>query len=115
MVTDNRRTVRVPDSEWEIAQQAAAAAGENISDWVRGVLRQAALANPSAAETEYRATLLDPPSDAPDPLVVYVRRPLAEDEVRRLFPRKRWHLEAREVTPWHPASKRPLLSNHSDD
>ncbi|MFI5782610.1 hypothetical protein [Nocardia sp. NPDC051570] len=106
-MTDDRRTIRIPDSEWEAAQRDAGEAGESVSDRVRRLLREAALTS-AGAQTVYRATLLEPAASTGKPVIVHIDENLAEDEIRKLFPRKTWLLEARDVTGWRPASKRPL-------
>lgn len=116
VVSDDRRTIRIPDEEWDAAGALADAEGETRSDLVRRLLRQEAMRKPDSIgfRTEFRATLLTPVagSDAP---IVHDRLTGAEDELRKVFPRTTWDLEARDVSPWRPASRRPTASARSED
>jgi hypothetical protein len=46
-----RRTIRVPDSEWDVAKEAADANGDTLSDVIRAALRRYANSRRQAART----------------------------------------------------------------
>ncbi len=94
-----RRTIRIPDDEWESALAAAEANGESLSAVIR---RRIADYAQGAATVEYRATSRTNPA-----LVVEnVTGPI--DEVRSLFPARHWHVEVRESTGYRPVGRRSV-------
>lgn len=92
-----RRTIRIPDAEWEAGQQAAEANGEPLSAVIR---RRVADYVDGEMALEYRAT-----SRTRASLVVeHISGDL--DEVRGHFPAKYWLLEAREVSGYRAVGRR---------
>lgn len=92
-----RRTIRVPDDEWESGLAAAEANGENLSAVIR---RRIADYAEGAATVEYRAT------SRTNPGLVVEKIAGNLDDVRRLFPSKHWHVDSREVTGYRPVGRR---------
>lgn len=94
-----RRTIRIPDDEWESGMAAAEANGESLSAVIR---RRIADYAAGAAKVEYRATSRSDPG-------LVVRNITGQiDEVRSLFPAKHWHVESREVTGYRPVGRRAV-------
>lgn len=94
-----RRTIRIPDDEWESALAAAEANGESLSAVIR---RRIADYAQGAATVEYRATSRTNPA-----LVVEnITGPI--EEVRSLFPARYWHVEVRESTGYRPVGRRSV-------
>ncbi|GAT07736.1 uncharacterized protein RMCN_0869 [Mycolicibacterium novocastrense] len=94
-----RRSVRVPDEIWDPAVAAASAAGETITAVIRRALARYALEGGGDAEVEYRATPKDDRFDAVTNIVG------AYEDVRRLYPARRWVLEERTVSGYRPAGR----------
>lgn len=90
-----RRTVRIPDDEWDAGQRAAAANNDNLSAVIRRGIADYAKGSPVV---EYRAT-----SRTIAGLVVDVAADLAD--VRAHFPARYWTLDAREVGALRPARR----------
>ncbi|MEB3023467.1 MULTISPECIES: hypothetical protein [Mycolicibacter] len=104
MTTTPRRTIRIPDAEWDAGLAKAQAQGQTLTDVLRRLLASYLVSNPdelSEYGTEYRAT----PKDADSSLTVEGITGRFED-VRRLYPPKRWYLEERTVSPYKAASRR---------
>lgn len=98
-----RRTVRIPDAEWDAGHAIAQSQGETLTDVLRRLLGGYLVGNASELSdygTEYRAI----PKDADRSLTVECITGRFED-VRRLYPAKHWHLEERTVSPYRPISK----------
>lgn len=101
-----RRTVRIPDSEWDAGHAKAQAQGETLTDVLRRLLAGYLVGNADELSdygTEYRAT----PRDADSSLTVECITGRFED-VRRLYPPKHWRLEERTVSPYKASSRRAV-------
>lgn len=94
-----RRTIRIPDDEWESGQQAAEANGENLSAVIR---RRVADYVDGGTTMEYRATSRTIPSLVIDSIAGDI------DDVRGHFPAKHWLLEGREVSGYRPVGRRSV-------
>ncbi|MCX8559030.1 hypothetical protein OS121_28725 [Mycolicibacterium mucogenicum] len=101
-----RRTVRIPDAEWDAGHAKAQSQGETLTDVLRRLLADYLVGNADELGdygTEYRAT----PKDADSALTVEYITGRFED-VRRLYPPKNWHLEERTVSPYKASSRRAV-------
>lgn len=101
-----RRTFRTTDAEWNAALAAAAHNGETLAAVLRRFLIDYTMGQAGGLDgysTEYRATSVDPVGEAPH-VLAGLTGPL--DEVRRLYPAKRWLLEERDVSPYRPVKRR---------
>jgi hypothetical protein len=101
-----RRTFRATDEEWNAAMAAAGRNGETLAAVLRRFLVDYTMGQAGGLDgysTEYRATSVDPVGDAPH-VLSGLTGPL--DEVRRLYPATRWHLEERDVSPYRAAKRR---------
>ncbi|WP_131813202.1 hypothetical protein [Mycolicibacterium fortuitum] len=94
-----RRTIRIPDDEWESGQQAAEANGETLSAVIR---RRVADYVDGGTTMEYRATSRTNPSLVIESITGDL------DDVRGHFPAKRWFLEGREVSDYRPVGRRSV-------
>lgn len=92
-----RRTIRVPDDEWEAALRAAAANHEVLAAVIRRRIADYAHGDTT---TEYRATSRTLPGLVVDNIVGDF------DAVKAHFPTKHWLLQARDVTTHQPARRR---------
>jgi hypothetical protein len=92
-----RRTIRIPDDEWESGLAAAEANGESLSAVIR---RRIADYTEGTATVEYRAT------SRTDPGLVVEKIIGDLDEVRSHFPAKHWQVESREVTGYRSVGRR---------
>lgn len=101
-----RRTIRIPDEEWNAGMAAASRNGETLSAVVRRAITAYAMdqaADLGDYHVEYRATSkLDL---AGEPVVV-TGLTGDIDTVRQLYPATRWHLEERDVSPYRTCSRR---------
>jgi len=101
-----RRTVRIPDTEWDAGHAKAQAQGETLTDVLRRLLAGYLVGNADELSdygTEYRAI----PKDADSSLTVECITGRFED-VRRLYPPKHWHLEERTVSPYKASARRAI-------
>lgn len=99
-----RRTVRIPDAEWDAGHVKAQSHGETLTDVLRRLLAGYLVGNASELSgysSEYRAT----PRSADSSLTVEGITGRFED-VRRLYPPRLWHLEERTVSPYRACSRR---------
>lgn len=106
MTSPRRRTLRIPDSEWDAGHAKAQAQGETLTDVLRRLLASYLVGNAQDLNdygTEYRAT----PKGADSSLTVECITGRFED-VRRLYPPKLWHLEERTVSPYKASSRRTV-------
>lgn len=92
-----RRTIRIPDDEWESGLSAAEANGESLSAVIR---RRVADYAEGAVTVEYRAT------SRTNPGLVVEKITGSLDDVRSHFPPKHWHVDSREVTGYRPVGRR---------
>ncbi len=92
-----RRTIRIPDDEWESGQRAAESNGETLSAVIR---RRIADYVDGDTTVEYRATSRTIPS------LVIENIAGDRDEVRGHFPAKHWLIESREVPAYRPVGRR---------
>lgn len=94
-----RRSLRVPDAEWDAAALAASHNGETLTAVIRRELVRYAQTSdaPAAALVEYRAT----PKDERFAAVVGITGPL--EAVRATYPSRHWILEERTVSGYRPA------------
>ncbi|MFW0153977.1 hypothetical protein ACNUDN_29890 [Mycobacterium sp. smrl_JER01] len=94
-----RRSLRVPDSEWDAAATAASRNGETLTAVIRRELVRYAQSSdaPDAALVEYRAT----PKDERFAAVVGITGPL--EAVRATYPSRHWILEERTISGYRPA------------
>lgn len=89
-----RRTIRIPDDEWDAGHVKAQEEGDNLTSVLRRLLRGYL----SGTSIEYLATPRDPA----------ISKPVSEiagryQDIRRLYPAKHWHLEERDVSGYRPA------------
>ena len=98
-----RRTIRMSDEEWAAGHTKAQAQGETLTEVLRRLLTGYLVDNASGLnyDVEYRAV----PKNADISLTVDGIAAKYED-VRRIYPAKHWHLEARTVSPYRPALPR---------
>lgn len=105
-MTTPRRTVRIPDSEWDAGHVKAQAEGATLTDVLRRLLAGYLVGNAeglSEYQTEYRAI----PRDADSSLAVE-RITGRYEEVRRLYPAKHWILEERTVSPYKSSTRKSV-------
>ncbi len=95
-----RRSIRIPDDEWESGLAAAEANGESLPAVVRR--RIADYAEGAAQAVEYRATSRTNPGWVVENITGGL------DDVRSHFPAKHWYVESREVTGYRPVGRRSL-------
>ncbi|MCX5046280.1 hypothetical protein OG921_24210 [Aldersonia sp. NBC_00410] len=109
-----RRTVRIPDDEWQPSTEKAAADGETIAAVIRRLLRAWRMNDTRDLDryrTEYRATAKTPDADGH-------RRDITNltgsyDQVRQQYPARHWDLEERVVSPYRPAIRQAQASPKS--
>lgn len=94
-----RRSIRIPDDEWEAGLRAAEANGETLSAVIR---RRVAAYTDGATRVEYRATSRTKPE-----LVIENITGELED-IRGHFPAKHWLVEGRETTGYRPVGRRSV-------
>lgn len=109
-----RRSLRVPDTEWDAAAAAASHNGETLTAVIRRELVRYAQAgaNPDAAIIEYRAT----PKDERLSAVDGITGPF--EAIRATYPSRHWTLEERTVSGYRPARSSAgrgtnVVQNHS--
>lgn len=102
-----RRSLRVPDSEWDAAALAASHNGETLTAVIRRELVRYAQAgaNPDVALIEYRAT----PKDERLCAVDGITGPF--EAVRATYPSRHWILEERTVSGYRPARSSGHVTN----
>lgn len=105
-MTTPRRTVRIPDAEWDAGHVRAQSEGETLTDVLRRLLAGYLVGNAeglSDYQTEYRVI----PRDADSSLTVegITGR---YDDVRRLYPAKQWRLEERTVSPYKASTRKSV-------
>ncbi|WP_280381375.1 hypothetical protein [Nocardia wallacei] len=109
VMSEDRRTIRLPDEEWETAQSLAESMQlGSRSEAIRTLIRDAAMKRSSTIsgyQVEYRATLKAAVAGTDKPVVVEGLKG-DEDELRALFPPRLWDMEARDVSPYRPAARR---------
>ncbi len=94
-----RRTIRIPDAEWEAALQAAEARGETLSAVIRRRVADYCGGGPAV---EYRAVSRTIPGLAVDALTGDL------EDIRAHFPAKHWLLHSREVSGYRPVQRRTV-------
>lgn len=93
-----RRTIRIPDDEWNAGLQAAETNQETLSAVIRRRVADYVL---SGVNVEYRATSRSIPG-------LTVQNITGDpDEIRSHFPAKHWILEGREATAYRHMGRRP--------
>ncbi len=103
-MTAPRRTIRIPDAEWDAGHVKAQSEGETLTDVLRRLLAGYLVGNSeglSDYQTEYRAV----PRDADSSLTVECITGRYED-IRRLYPAKQWRLEERTVSPYKSSMRK---------
>lgn len=110
MATDEtgvpRRTIRIPDEEWNAAMAAAGRNGETLSAVIRRAITTYAMSQAAEIadyQTEYRAISKVPLDGAPA-IVTGITGDL--DTLRQLYPATKWHLEERDVSPYRASKRR---------
>jgi hypothetical protein len=101
-----RRTIRIPDEEWNAAMAAASRTGDTLSTVIRRALTAYTMGQAGEVadfHTEYRATSKLDLADGP---AVVTGITGALDTVRQLYPANRWHLEERDVSPYRASRRR---------
>ncbi len=97
-----RRTIRIPDDEWESGQQAAEANGETLSAVIR---RRVADYINGGTTMEYRAASRTIPSLVVENITGDL------DDVCAHFPAKHWLIEGREVSSYRAAGRAFRVTN----
>lgn len=99
MTVTPRRTVRVPDDEWNAGHAKAQAEGKTLTD----VLRRLLSGYLAGYRTEYQVT-----SKTAVGGTQQVIRGIAGsvEEVKRLYPPTRWTIEEYDVSPTRPVRKK---------
>ncbi|WP_457181089.1 hypothetical protein [Mycobacteroides abscessus] len=94
-----KRTVRIPDSEWEAGLRAASDNGESLPLVIRRGIADYVSQSGSGFCTEYRATSITNPQT----VVTGIEGDLAD--VRRQFPAKYWRLDSYRRSPYQPIGR----------
>ncbi|WP_067714600.1 hypothetical protein [Nocardia yamanashiensis] len=100
-----RRTIRIPDEEWNAGMAAASRNGETLSAVIRRAITTYAMDGASELgnyQVEYRATSRIALGEGPV-VVTGIHGDL--DTIRQLYPPTKWRIEERDVSPYR-ASKR---------
>lgn len=92
-----RRSIRIPDDEWDAGLRAAEANGEALSAVIR---RRVADYTNGGTTVEYRATS----RTKPELVVENITGELVD--IRGHFPAKHWLVEIRETTGYRPVGAR---------
>ncbi|WP_016894103.1 hypothetical protein [Mycobacteroides abscessus] len=90
-----RRTVRVPDDEWDAGHAKAQGEGDNLTSVIRRLLRGYL----GGHRIEYRVTSKTTLDGAP---VVVSGLTGSLEEIRKLYPAARWKIEEYDISPPRP-------------
>lgn len=101
MTVTPRRTLRIPDDEWNAGQAKAEDEGDNLT----AVLRRLLAGYLAGSRTEYRAVSKTAVGGAP---VVMNGLTGNLSAIRRLYPPSHWTLEEYDVSAPRPISKTPV-------
>lgn len=97
MALTPRRTLRIPDADWEAGQAKAQSEGDNLTN----VLRRLLAGYLAGHRIEYRATSKYLVNGAPHVVNGLVG---SLDDIARLYPPSRWALEEYDVSAPRPVT-----------